>query len=296
MRVVYSLPDARLSRDSVITIGAFDGVHRGHRVVIDSVRQAALEQDRASVVVTFFPHPGVVLGHAEPFYLTSSEEKIALLSEIGIDLLAVMPFTIETSKIRAADYVSMLTQYLRMREVHVGYDFAFGHKREGNIDFLKRISRERRFNVRAVEALTNGGEAISSSGIRQALRRGDVETAALWLGRPFRLSSTAHSHTPRRLVTAVQLEVWQEHAVPANGAYACWAWVGSARFKAVVTVGEQAAVGRKPIHTIEARLLDLDRDIGGGNVALDFVARLRGEPASPDVLAAQVERELEAAT
>ena len=281
MRVVYSLPDAQLSRDSVVTIGAFDGVHRGHRAVLDSLRRAALEQHRASVVVTFFPHPSVVLSHAEPFYLTSAEEKIVLLSEIGIDLLVVMSFTIETSKIRAADYVSMLIERLRMSEVHVGHDFAFGHKREGNIDFLRRVGAERGFSVRAVEALANGGAAISSTGIRQALRGGDVETAARWLGRPFRLSGTAtHSRTPTlpHSQRAVHLEVWQEHAIPAHGAYACWAWVGNVKFKAIVTVGEQAMTGRKPIHTVEARLLALDRDIGGQNVALDFATRLRGEP------------------
>ena len=260
-----------------MTIGAFDGIHRGHRVVIDSVRQAALDQGRASVVVTFFPHPSVVLGYAEPFYLTSTEEKIVLLDAIGIDLLVVMPFTIEISHTRAADYVSMLVEHLRMREVHVGYDFAFGYKREGNVDFLKRIGPERGFNVREVEALSNGGESISSTGIRQALRQGDVETAARWLGRPFRLSGTVvKREEPDRStgLPAACLDVWQDHAIPADGAYACWAWVGSLKFKAMVSVGSKPRDIGKPLRTVEARLLDFDRDTPGINVALDFVARL----------------------
>jgi len=298
MRVVYSLPDAQLgdpkgrSRDSVVTIGAFDGIHRGHRVVIDSVRQAALDQGRASVVVTFFPHPSVVLGYAEPFYLTSTEEKIILLDAIGIDLLVVMPFTIEISHTRAADYVSMLVEHLRMREVHVGYDFAFGYKREGNVDFLKRIGPERGFNVREVEALSNGGESISSTGIRQALRQGDVEPAARWLGRPFRLSGTVvKREEPDRStgLPAACLDVWQDHAIPADGAYAGWAWVGNLKFKAMVSVGSKPRDIGKPLRTVEARLLDFDRDIHGMNVALDFVARLRGEQPSPDAIAAQLE-------
>jgi len=277
MRVVYSLPDAQLDRDSVVTIGAFDGIHRGHRAVIDSIRQAALDQSRASVVVTFFPHPSVVLGYAEPFYLTSTEEKIALLNPIGIDLLVVMPFSIELSRTRAADYVSMLIEHLRMREVRLGYDFAFGYKREGNIDFLKRIGPQRGFSVRVVEALTNGREAISSTGIREALRRGDVETAAEWLGRPFRLSGTAvRREQPDRSIglPMLYLDVWQDHAIPANGAYACRAWVGNLKLKAVAHVGEQALADGKPLRTIGALLPDLDRDIDGVNVALDFVAKL----------------------
>ncbi len=286
MRIVDSLPDAQLDRDSVVTIGAFDGIHRGHRAVIDSVRQSALDQNRASVVVTFFPHPSVVLGHAEPFYLTSTEEKIVVLNGIGIELLVVMPFTVELSKTRAADFVSWLIDHLRMREVCLGYDFAFGYKREGNIDFLKRIGPERGFGVRVVEALTNGGETISSTGIRQALRQGDVETAAKWLGRPFRLSGTA---VPCDRPDRSCLDVWQDHAIPADGGYAGWAWVGSLKFRATVTIGTEMSDTGKPLRTVEARLPDVGRDITGANVALDFVARLGGELPSFNGIAARWE-------
>lgn len=267
MRVVYSLPDARLTEDSVVTIGAFDGVHRGHRAVIDSVRQAALDQGRASVVVTFFPHPAVVLGYVEPFYLTSTEEKIALLNAIGIDLLVVMEFTLEMSRTRAADYVSMLIEHLRMREVHVGYDFAFGHKREGTVDFLRRTGAERGFAVRVIAPLTNGGEAISSTSIRQALRAGDVQTSARWLGRPFRLSGVVVRHAEH----VAALDVWQEHAIPADGAYTCEAWVGNLKFDAMAMVGTER-IDDAMLRSVEARLLGFDRNLEGKNVALDFIA------------------------
>jgi riboflavin kinase/FMN adenylyltransferase len=298
MRVVYSLEDTHLAQDSAVTIGAFDGVHRGHRTVIDSLRRAALEQSLASVVVTFFPHPSVVLGRAEPFYLTSTEEKIAILSEMGVDWLVVMPFTIETSRTRAADYVSMLVEHLRMREAHVGHDFAFGYKREGTSDFLEREGRARGFRVRQIAALVNGGEAISSTGIRQALRAGDVETAARWLGRPFRLSGAVVRGEGRgRSLGAptANLAVWPEHAVPANGVYAGWAWLDNLRFKAAVNVGVRPTVANLPIRTIEAHLLDFDRDIYGANVALDFVARLRGEQHFPNLeaLASQIKSDVE---
>lgn len=275
MRIVYSLPEAQLDRDSVVTIGAFDGIHRGHQVVIDSVRRAGLAQNRAPVVVTFFPHPSVVLGRAEPFYLTSTEEKIALLGPMGIDLLVVMAFTIEMSHTRAADYVSMLIDHLRMREVHVGHDFAFGYKREGTIDFLQRSGAQRGFAVRAIDALTNGGEPISSTAIRQALRAGDVQTAARWLGRPFRLSGAVIRREETR-TTNIGLDVWQDHAMPADGAYRCHAWIGNARLDATATIGTQPGEP-KPRRIVAANIPDLSRhddgalDGGIERIALDFL-------------------------
>lgn len=298
MRVVYSLSDAQLDEDSVVTVGAFDGIHRGHQAIIEGVRRAALDRDRASVVVTFFPHPSVVLGRVDPFYLTSTEEKIALLSAAGIDLLVVLPFTPETAKIRAADFVSMLIDDLRMREMHVGHDFAFGYQREGTVEFLQRISARRGFRVHQIDPLTNGDEVINSTGIRQVLREGKVEKAAAWLGRPFRLSGTVVQGDGRGRTIGVptaNLDVWQEHAVPANGVYAGRAWVGNLRYKAAVNVGVRPTVTDQPIRTIEAHLLDFDRDIYGKNVALDFVARLRGEQRFPslDALVAQIKSDVE---
>jgi len=300
MRVVSSLSDARLDRDGVVTIGAFDGIHRGHRIVLDSVRRAAAGRGRASVVVTFFPHPGVVLGRAEPFYLTSTEEKIAVLEDAGIDLLVVMPFTLETARTRAADYVSMLVEHLRMREMHVGHDFALGYQREGTVDFLRREGPERGFDVVAIDALTNDGETISSTGIRQALRAGDVALAAQWLGRPFRLSGTVVEGDKRGRTIGVptaNLDVWKDHAVPARGVYACRAWVGDAKFGAAVNIGVRPTVADDSRSTVEAHLLDFDRDIYGVSVTLDFVARLRDERRFPslDALVKQIETDVEQA-
>lgn len=298
MRVVHSLTEAQLEEDSVATIGAFDGLHRGHQAILEDVRRAARDQQRASVVVTFFPHPSVVLGRAAPFYLTSPEEKVALLNRLGIDLAVIMPFTLETTKIRAADFVSMLIEHLRMRDIRIGHDFAFGYKREGNLDFLRRMSVERGFTVHQIDPVTNGDEVINSTGIRQALREGNIERANAWLGRTFRLSGTVVKGDGRGRkigIPTANLDVWPEHAVPANGVYAGWAWVGNLRYKAAANVGVRPTVTDKPIRTIEAHLLDFDRDIYGVNVALDFVTRLRGEQRFPgiDALVAQIRHDIE---
>lgn len=245
-----------------MTIGAFDGIHRGHRAVIDSVCRAAREADRVVAVVTFFPHPSVVLGRAAPFYLTSTEEKIDLLRPLDLDWLVVMNFTVETSHTRADEYISLLMAHLRMREVHAGYDFAFGYKREGTLDFLRRAGREHGFAVREVAALHNGDEPISSTGIRNRLRAGDVETAAKWLGRPFRVNGTIAG----REGAALRLTLWPEHALPADGDYACQASIESARYAAV------AAVRTEPLgRAVSVHLTGADGDFDGARLSLDFI-------------------------
>jgi riboflavin kinase/FMN adenylyltransferase len=171
------------------------------------------------------------------------------------------------SRTRAADYVSLLIEHLRMREAHVGYDFAFGHKREGTVDFLRQSGAERGFAVRVIDPLTNGGESISSTSIRQALRAGDVQTAARWLGRPFRLSGAV----TRQAGHVAALDVWPEHAIPADGAYTCQAWVGNLKFDATAAIGARR-IDDALRRSVEVSLPGVDRNLEGKNVALDFIA------------------------
>ena len=274
MRLIRDLNDAKLTEDSVVTIGSFDGLHIGHRKLIDGVRESAFNTNRTSVVVTFFPHPSIVLGRAEPFYLTSPEEKMVQINQTGVDLLVELPFTSETAKVRAADFVDQLIEHLRLRELWIGHDFALGHKREGDAEFLTRLGKERGYQVHMIEPLINGGNVISSSNIRSALRAGDVLQAAKWLGRPFRLSGRVIPGDGRGRTIGVptaNLEVWPAHAIPANGIYACWAWVGHIRYRAAVSIGIRPTVTDSGLRTIEANLLDFDQDLYGLNLVLDFV-------------------------
>jgi riboflavin kinase/FMN adenylyltransferase len=297
MRLIRNFEDAQLNEETVVTIGSFDGVHRGHRLLIDRARAAALNAQRAAVVITFFPHPSVVLGHAEPFYLTSPEEKLVQINQTGVDLLIELPFTHETSLIRAADFVDQLITHLRMRELWIGHDFALGHKREGNDQYLTRLGQARGYTVHALEPLTNAGEIISSSAIRAALRLGDVAHANKQLGRHFRLSGRVVKGDGRGKTIGIptaNLDVWPEHAVPANGVYACWAWVGHIPYRAAINIGTRPTVTQQTVRTIEAHLLDFDKDIYGLNIALDFVERLRGEQkfSSVQELVAQIKTDV----
>ena len=280
MRLIHDLTDAQLTEEAAVTIGSFDGVHRGHRMLIDQVRAAATNARRASVVITFFPHPSVVLGRAEPFYLTSPEEKLVQINQTGVDLLIELPFTRETSLTRAGEFVHQLITQLRMRELWIGHDFALGYKREGNAEFLTQLGQERGFAVHAVEPLTNDDEVISSSAIRSALREGDIVHANKQLGRPFRLSGRVVKGDGRGKTIGIptaNLDVWSEHAVPANGVYACRGWVGHIPYRAAVNIGTRPTVTNETARTIEAHLLDFDKDLYGFNLALDFIERLRGE-------------------
>jgi riboflavin kinase/FMN adenylyltransferase len=297
MRLIHDLHDAQLTEDSVVTIGSFDGVHIGHRKLIDGVRESAQNENRASVVVTFFPSPAIVLGRAEPFYLTSPEEKLVQINQTGVDLMAELPFTVETAKIRAADFVDGLIEQLHMRELWIGHDFALGHNREGDAEFLTLMGKERGYKVNIIEPLKNGNEIISSSNIRSALRAGDVTHAAKWLGRSFRLSGRVmHGDGRGRTigVPTANLDVWPAHAVPANGIYACWAWVGHIRHRAAVSIGVRPTVTDSQVRTIEAHLLDFDKDLYGLNLTLDFVQRLRAEEkfASLEALIDQMKKDI----
>lgn len=297
MRLIHNLEDAQLTEESVVTIGSFDGVHRGHQSLIAGVRESALKANRAAVVMTFFPHPSVVLGRAQPFYLTSPEEKLVQINQAGADLLIEWPFTAETARMRAAEFVDQLVAQLHMRELWIGHDFALGYQREGNAEFLTRLGETRGFTVKTVEPITNGDEVISSSGIRVALKQGDVAHAARLLGRWFRLSGRVAPGDGRGRTIGIptaNLDVWPEHAVPANGVYACRAWIGHLPHAAAVNIGTRPTVTDQKQRTIEAHVLDFDKDLYGINVTLDFVELLRGEQKFNSVseLVAQINRDV----
>ncbi len=297
MRLIHALEDAQLTEESVVTIGSFDGVHRGHQSLIAGVREAALQANRAAVVMTFFPHPSVVLGRAQPFYLTSPEEKLVQINQAGADLLIEWPFTPETARMRAAEFVDQLVSQLHMRELWIGHDFALGYQREGNAEFLTRLGETHGFTVKSVEPITHDGEVISSSGIRAALKRGDVAHAARLLGRSFRFSGRVVPGDGRGRTIGIptaNIDVWPEHAVPANGVYACRAWVGHLPHAAAVNIGTRPTVTDQTQRTIEAHLLDFDKDLYGINVTLDFIEFLRGEQKFNGVseLVAQITRDV----
>lgn len=299
MRHVTSLEDLGLDRPSLLTIGAFDGVHRGHQALITQMVAEAHATDHAAVVLTFYPHPSVVLrGRRPSFYLSSPEEKAQYLAELGVDVTVTHPFNLAVSQIRAAEFVDRLLKYARLAKLWCGPDFALGHNREGTVEFLEAEGQRRGFTVQVMPPVLIDGEVISSTRIRQTLRDGAVEQAARYLGRPFRVEGQVIPGAKRgRLlgIPTANLSISEEWATPAVGVYACRSAAPGWRGNAVVNIGFRPTFdGGDARPTVEAHLLDYDGDLYGQTISLEFIARLRPEIRFPGVqaLLEQIQRDI----
>ena len=278
MRIIHDLTQANLDSRSYVTIGVFDGVHRGHRQLIGGMAEAAHAAGKSAVVVAFDPHPAAALGRTPPPLLTTMEERAKLLAPLGLDLLAALPFTPETARTPATDYVTTLIHHLRLAELWGGPDFAFGYRCEGDVPFLRRLGAERGFSVHIVAPLVWDGKPVSSSRVRAALQAGDIPQATGCLGRPYRLSGAivpAGGEVGGEGVSSVGLSLPPGRLVPAAGVYACRAHTGQRRVHpAVIEIGGGELV-------VSLRLPGLMGGSYGQTLVLDFVARLgeNGEQA-----------------
>ncbi len=296
MQIIHGFSEPVEAISSVLTIGVFDGVHLGHQALIGRVVHSARRTGRRAAVVTFFPSPYVVLGHGQPYYLTFVEERLALFEQLGVDLGVVIEFTPETARVRAAEFVDQLINRLRMVELCIGHDFALGYKREGNAAFLRQSGQALGFAVCEVDATALGGDVVSSSRIRDALRAGDVATAQTCLGRPFRVTGMVveGAHRGRAIgFPTANLSVWAGKAVPGGGVYACIAHTNQASYKAVINIGTRPTFDNGQ-STVEAHLLDFEGDLYGQPLGLDFIAHLRGEHKFKSVaeLVAQIQSDV----
>jgi riboflavin kinase/FMN adenylyltransferase len=298
---VQSLADLRLERPSVVTIGVFDGMHRGHQHLIRELVDEARATGRLAVAITFFPHPDVVIrGWTGRYYLTTPEDRAALLAQLGIDYVVTLPFDAHLRQIRAADFVDQLLRHLNMSALWVGSDFAMGYKREGNIDFLRVEGSAKGFQLEVIDLIVNDHAAISSSAIREALLAGSVERARDLLGRSYAVSGeVVHGEARGRRIgfPTANIAAWDQLIIPANGVYAGWASLDDEpeRFMAVTNVGVRPTFNGDSV-TVEAHLLDFDRDIYGRRLHFTFEHRLRSEMRFEGIaqLIDQIGRDVEA--
>jgi riboflavin kinase/FMN adenylyltransferase len=300
MQVIDDLAKVSLRQETIVTIGTFDGVHRGHQVLVGGVVARARATDRLAVLITFHPHPAAVLApERAPGYLTTPGEKVALLESLGVDLVVLLPFSRELAATPARDFVQSVSGYLRLRELWIGADFALGRNREGDVPYLQALGRELDFDVHVVEPVFSEGQVISSSRIRALLRQGRVEEASLLLGRYPSLSGEVVMGAQRGRTLGfptANLEVRPERAVPADGVYAVFALLGSERYPAVANVGVRPSFDNGQ-RTVETHLFDFDRDIYGCDLVVEFVAWLRNELRFGDIddLVAQIRQDSESA-
>ncbi len=278
--IITDIYSTQLTRPSVVTLGSFDGVHRGHQYLIDSVIAAARARNAASIVVTLSPHPRHVLRPDAPLALISTlEERLNLLTKLGLDYVVVFPFTIEHTKIRARDFAQLLVDHLHMAEFQCGPNFAFGYKREGDVPFLKQLGQEMGFTVNVVEPRVFEEGIISSTRLRNLVSEGDVSTATTLLGRyPALRGIVVHGdHRGRQLgYPTANLNVPDKKLVPANGIYAVRVRLGHEWLNGAANIGIRPQFGGGP-RLVEVYILDFDRDIYGQEIEVHFVERLRDE-------------------
>jgi riboflavin kinase/FMN adenylyltransferase len=250
-----------------------------------------------SALVTFNPDPAAILAPGRPmYYLTSTAEKVALLSELCLDLLVVLTFDLEMARTTAQDFVARLRRHLNMRQLWVGPDFALGYKRQGDIPTLQALGQQMGFEVRFIPPISWSGEIVSSTRIRELLLEGRVREAANLLGR--------YPHLPGRVVIGAKrgrilgfptanLTVDNGRLIPANGVYAIYAWMDGQRSPGVANIGVRPTFAGEE-RTIEAHLLDLERELYDLTLAIEFVERLRPEQrfASIRELQEQVGRDM----
>ncbi|MBB2912275.1 riboflavin kinase/FMN adenylyltransferase [Streptosporangium becharense] len=294
---------------SVVTIGVFDGVHRGHQQMVARAVNMAADLGVPSVVVTFDPHPEeVVRPGTHPPRLTTARHRTELLAALGVDAVCVLPFTLEFSWMTPDEFVqTVLVDRLHAAGVVVGENFRFGHKAAGDVETLRTLGEKYDFVAEAVPLVTDG-ETISSTLIREQIAAGDMEAVTATLGRPHRVEGVVvrgYQRGRQLGFPTANLESPEFTAIPADGVYAGWlqgvptgnlpAAYGGERWPAAISVGTNPTFEGVP-RTVEAYALDRDDlDLYGAHVAVDFGPRLRGNTRfdSIEALVAQIHADVE---
>jgi len=282
---------------TMLTIGTFDGVHLGHRHLLKSLTVEASRTGCQTVVITFRNHPRSVLRpDLGVGYITSLDERIALLKQTGVTSVIPVDFTKEFAKIRAREFALLLVDILKMRGLVVGPDFAMGYKREGDVPTLIGLGKELGFSVNVAESFSKDAIVIKSSKIRAALSEGDVTGASGMLDRPYSLAGSVVKGDGRGRglgFPTANLGLDGDSLVLANGIYATWAIVGGRRYLSATNVGTRATFGPGE-RLVESFLLDFDGDLYGKFLTLEFVKRIRAEECFPTVqgLIDQIKRDV----
>ncbi|PZC47095.1 MAG: riboflavin kinase / FMN adenylyltransferase [Chloroflexi bacterium] len=272
-----------VGRPTTVTIGVFDGVHRGHIALLRRVIDRAGSNGSAAGVVTFHPHPQHVLRPDVPLsYLSSLEDRLSLLTEAGLDVVAPITFTSELSQTDARDFVRVLVEELQLTELVTGPDFALGRQRGGNLDALRALGDELGFQVSVIDMVRDDSEdaKISSSDIRAALAEGAIERVNDLLGRRFSLHGPVVKGFERGHTIGfptANIAVGADRALPATGVYATFAHIDGRAHASATNIGVRPTFDDNEAISVECHVLDYEADLYDRDLRIDLVARLRGE-------------------
>lgn len=293
-----SLADVNL-KNTWLTIGVFDGVHRGHQAILNQLTADAHHNGAPAVLLSFDPHPANVLSGRDLRLLTTPAERADLAFALGVDAVITEPFTRDLAETSAHDFMARIKKHLGLNHLLIGYDFALGKNREGNAQRLTGLGREMGYTVDVVPAVSDESGVISSTEIRKLITVGNVTEAAKLLGRNYSLSGPViHGDGRGRRINIPTANIGypESKILPPNGIYACWAQVGAERVMAATNIGiNPTFTPDKRTVNVEAHLLDFSRDIYGQDVTVEFVSRLRDEMKydSVEALVKQIHADIE---
>ena len=288
MEQLTTTAEFKSNTQSVITIGTFDGVHVGHRAIMQRLVAAAKEQGLVSAVLTFFPHPRMVLQKNSDIKLINTlSEKKQLLEDIGLDYFVVEPFTYEFSRLSALEYVrDILVTQLKAKKIIIGYDHRFGRNRNADIQDLKKYGEQFGFEVEEISAQQLDEVSVSSTKIRKALAQGDIHTANTYLGYAFTIEGvvTKGKALGRTIgYPTANLHVPQTYKlIPKNGVYVVKAQVNNTLTYGITSIGTNPTVGGTA-KSIETFFLDTNTDLYGKELQLHFLQHIREEATFKDL-------------
>jgi len=297
MKVLGELQSFAPEKETALTIGVFDGVHLGHQHLLKKLIEQATREELMPGVVTFDRHPEEVLSPDKKLiYLTDLEQRKELIRASGIPLIVTLSFTPELSQLTAREFIQLLREYLKLRLLVMGPDFALGRNREGNLETLRALGRELGFKVLPVPPFEIEGEVVRSTLIRQALVHGELKKVAKLLGRNFTLRGKVVPGTDRgKELGFPTANIWPNSlkVLPPDGVYATRVRVGEKMFPSVTNIGVRPTFGGGE-RWIEVHIPDFQGDLYGKKLSLEFVERLRGELrfATPEDLKSQIAKDV----
>lgn len=299
-KLVY-LEDVERKPNTVLTVGTFDGVHKGHRTLMDTVVDKARARDARSVIVTFDPHPREIInpGSKGIRLLTTLQERCEILEDLGIDLMVVIPFDRDFSLLSSEEFVKdIIYEKIGVSEFVIGYDHHFGKDREGSIDTIRRLGEQLGFDSYVVSRQEVGDHTVSSTAIRKALQEaGDVELATELLGRHYMLNGTVvHGDKRGKLLGFPTANLRPQHpnkVIPLDGVYAVKVRINGDFYAGMMNIGTRPTFDDDEERTLEVNIFDFDRDIYGKNLQVRFLKRIRDEMkfSGKEELIAQLEKD-----
>jgi len=284
LKIYRNIADFKPEKKVFLTVGTFDGIHFGHQKIIDSLKSLANEEDGESVMLTFSPHPRLVLfpENNNLKLINTLDEKINRLESSGIDHLIIYPFTKDFSRISALEYVrDFLVKEIKVSTLIIGYDHQFGRNREGNFEYLKELSELYGFDVKEISAQDINDINVSSTKIRKAIELGDIPLANEYLGYTFplkgkviegkKLGNTIGFPTANLLIED------KTKIIPKPGAYVVYVEVDGNRYKAMLNIGKNPTIDESEQEKIEVNLFDFDGNLYQKTIKVEFIERLRDE-------------------